>query len=1173
MRLVTYLGLVARRLWSKRGMLFGSFLGATLVTALLVIVPLYESSVQAVDLLFTLRGAPAADVDITATANTTAYSGAEAAGNRELIATEWEERVEPWYPTIVERTQSREFVVIPIEGAVDWLGQAEAWREETDALVAAGTEIEELPPPPFPTPPQEATQLRFFTAPDIADHLEVLRGEWPSITTEPASGFAEPLPVALGADVAARIKRDVGDRFVLKPFSGFPFIFEIVEVAAIVEAVDANDAIWGIDDHGVMAYLPQETWDAWTASLPIDPASDPWRRTTRGFPEQTVNQRFILQFDPTTVELEELNALANNVVGFRSDVSRDSGGAVAANSFLDNVLQAFTTRSVTIGGPILAVLALVVGGALYFLVYTAALTLEREGPELALLKTRGASSWQTIGIHVAQSLGIAVVAAAIAPYVARSLVALTGRVPPLSDLTGGEPLRVAQVRSIVPFVVGGAVITFAAMGLAIFPFARRKVLELRALAARPAQSSVWQRYNLDLFAIGISLVILFQLSQRGFINTTQGEVKLDPLAIVFPALLLFTGALVLLRLLPWVLRLVGWMMTKARSMSAALPGWHLGRNPIPYGRLALLVWLTTGLGAFALTYAHTLDESFNDRAAFVAGADVRIVDEQAGLLPVPEGSEATPVLRTAGAPRQSSRQAEVLAIRPDDFAEIVTWRSDFGSSPQDVFSPLRAEGPPDLGAEVPDGGTALRVDGVVMPLSLAEQEALGDNNPDQSLRLMLKVFDSAGRVWTMQANQDLVDTEWRTVEVDLTTGLDTGYATPPQPPLAIHAMWVERSNPAGGVLISEENVLVADFRIALGGGAEVPFTAAMDELQTTNGMRRFRDVNAASAVEALYAELPSGVERPSPAQLEASPLARDGTAVRWELPPARTRLNTAVPSFRRIPDDLRVLLDREVASRAGLIPGDESSYSVAGQVFNGMMVGYIDRVPTMNNATREGNMVIDLDAYTAWIDGVAAWSFNTQLGRLDAPGELWISTSDPDAALRRVLASLPAGAEPDQVFSIRGATSDFSSRPVQVGLVAILFVGAATSVVLALAGVTGYVLLAVARRAREMGVLRALGLQRREVAATFAVEQVVVLGLGAVIGTLGGIALMWTMIPFLQLGETAEVVEPPIRLAVPWTSLLVYIGLVAALLIVSVAWSTRRVSARRMSEVLREVER
>jgi ABC-type antimicrobial peptide transport system permease subunit len=148
----------------------------------------------------------------------------------------------------------------------------------------------------------------------------------------------------------------------------------------------------------------------------------------------------------------------------------------------------------------------------------------------------------------------------------------------------------------------------------------------------------------------------------------------------------------------------------------------------------------------------------------------------------------------------------------------------------------------------------------------------------------------------------------------------------------------------------------------------------------------------------------------------------------------------------------------------------------------------------------------------------------------------------------------------------------FSSRPVQVGLVAVLFVGAAVSVLLALAGVTGYVLLAVARRAREMGVLRALGFPRRGVALTFAVEQVAVLGIGALVGTFGGIALMWAMLPFLQLGETATDIEPPILISVNWGVLLAYIGVVSILLVLSVVWATRKVSARRMSEVLREVE-
>ncbi len=94
------------------------------------------------------------------------------------------------------------------------------------------------------------------------------------------------------------------------------------------------------------------------------------------------------------------------------------GDEIAAHTQLTILLDAFDVRSVTVGGPILAILALVVGGALYFLIYTSALTLEREGPEIALLKTRGASTWQTTGIHLAQSALVAAVAALAAPYVA-----------------------------------------------------------------------------------------------------------------------------------------------------------------------------------------------------------------------------------------------------------------------------------------------------------------------------------------------------------------------------------------------------------------------------------------------------------------------------------------------------------------------------------------------------------------------------------------------------------------------------------------------------------------------------------------------------------------------------------------------------------------------------------
>jgi hypothetical protein len=1168
MRLFTYIGLVARRVWAKKGILVGSLVGATLVIALLVVVPLYESSVQAVDLRFTLSGALSRDLDTTAFSQMNQYTAEAGAVNRDIVGRAHDDWLAGWYPAVEERTLSREFVVIPTgEGtAFDWFADVAAWRDELADAQQQGLPEEEWPAPRYPRPPQEPTQVRFFTAPNVAALIVVESGElpWP-VTGTPGGDDSAPLPIVLGADVAGRIGVGVGDRFFLRPFSGFAETFELVQVAAVATAVDRDDPVWGIDDPGSLAYFDQATFDAWLAPIPIDAGADLWMRQRRGFPDSGVTQRFRMPLDTEAVDLQDLEPLEGALAQFRGQVNRESGGSIPSNTFLPQLLAEFRTRSVTIGGPILAMLALVVGGALYFLVYTAALTVEREGAEIAQLKSRGASSWQTIGIHLAQSLLIVAVAVVVAPFVARALVGVTGRIPPLDDLTGRRTLDVAEVRSLRPWLIAGGLVTFVAMGVAVMPYARRGILALRALASRPAQRSVWQRYNLDLFAIALSLVVLFQLSQRGFINTSGEEVTLDPLAVIFPVLLLFTGALILLRVFPFLLRLIGWLMTKPRSMAMALPGWHLGRNPIPYGRLALLVWVTTGLGAFALTYAATLQGSFDDRAAYAAGADVRAVGAGAGYLEVAEDEIGTPVLRTSGAPRRSGRQAEALAIRPDTFSQVVAWRADFGAAtPGEILSPLRPGGEsPDIGVEVPVAAVALSMDGVVVPEPLAQQE-IGVVR-DSAHRWLVRVIDARSRVWTMAADTEWTADGWATATVDLTTGLNEEYLSPPEPPLTIHSWWVERSSRTANLVVDGSTLLVAELRAIDEGGTAAPLD--LSEMTAINQLGWGPGVDADTAARTYYSQLPEGATV-TESEIRASPLYRDGEAVEVTTP-QRTRGNAAVPQLRRIPETLRVLLDSEAAAIAGLTVGDTSSFGIAGEIFEGELVGLLERVPTMTDARFNGRMILDLDAMNAWLNGQANWSLVGGPSRVTGPQELWVATSADDAASRRLLAQ-DDGVE---IVTIRGSAASFSSRPVQVGLVAILFVGAATGVFLALAGVTGYVLLAVSRRAREMGVLRALGFGRSGVGATFAVEQVVVIGLGAVIGVLGGILLTMVMIPFLQLGETAAVVEPPIALTIPWASLLGYVGIVGVLLVVSVLWATRRVSVRRMSEVLREVER
>jgi hypothetical protein len=480
---------------------------------------------------------------------------------------------------------------------------------------------------------------------------------------------------------------------------------------------------------------------------------------------------------------------------------------------------------------------------------------------------------------------------------------------------------------------------------------------------------------------------------------------------------------------------------------------------------------------------------------------------------------------------------------------------------------LRPDGvPPDIGVEIPLDATRIEIDGIVVPQSLAD-EAEKPYPWDTSIRVLARIIDARTRVWTMVADADLVDSEWTVVSLDVTKGRNTEYTDPPEPPLSIVSVWIERSGTDSPFVVDGDEVLFASVS-TVGAGGTVPLD--ISELKPINRLA-IDDARASDAATVRFGEVPEAMTAPTRDEIERSPLYRDGPAVRWSVPGSLTRSSTAIPQVTKTPELITVLLDREAAAIAGLDPGDIATFSIGAGTIRGQVVGFIGELPTATDPRRDGIMVVDLDAVNAWANGEGTWSYRGALARVDGPEELWVATDDPSGVVRVTAAQMDD--EPSDVITVGLAEAAFSSRPVQVGLVAILFVGVATGVVLALAGVTGYVVVAVARRAREMGTLRALGFERTSVGTTFALEQFVVIGLGAVIGVIGGILLVVVMLPFFQLGESARVIEPSIVLSIPTTQLVAYVAFVGVLLILSVLWATRRVSTRKMSEILREVER
>ncbi len=174
-------------------------------------------------------------------------------------------------------------------------------------------------------------------------------------------------------------------------------------------------------------------------------------------------------------------------------------------------------------------------------------------------------------------------------------------------------------------------------------------------------------------------------------------------------------------------------------------------------------------------------------------------------------------------------------------------------------------------------------------------------------------------------------------------------------------------------------------------------------------------------------------------------------------------------------------------------------------------------------------------------------------------------TADPAPLV--IWAALDAGADAEQVTSelnrtiarspeltLGGSAPERAATSSALGTIVTVAIGLlAVAVVIAVVGIGNTLGLSVIERTRESALLRALGLQRRQLRLMLAVEAVMLALIAAVVGVLAGIGYGWVGVrsAFGEAGGEST-------LAIPWGSLALVVAVaVAAGLLASVLPSRR----------------
>ncbi len=387
--------------------------------------------------------------------------------------------------------------------------------------------------------------------------------------------------------------------------------------------------------------------------------------------------------------------------------------------YLTYLLYAF---SVPILGLILAFIGLVTD-----------LFVGQQRAEMAILRSRGASSIQVVGMSMLQGILLGMVALAGGVFLGYWIAHAIGRARSFMDFTASGGLRVSlTVSALIYGIAGIVIILFVQVLFPALVGARNTIVTYKQERARLLRPPWWQRYWFDLLLLIPAGYGLWQLRRESILassgNSNVPNPLQNPLLLIAPAIGIFALALFTLRVVPRLMSVLSWSMRRTKSVGVLMAARYLARTPAFYSAPLVLLLLTLGLSSFTASLAKTLDTQLKKQTYYQIGSDMNVneqgttvnietqnpvytfgpVEEHLSLKGVLAASRVGRYTTTALTTTGATIGGTFLGVDRITFPEVAYWQRDFASQP--LGNLMNA-----LGADP---------EGVLVPNDLLKQQSL-----------------------------------------------------------------------------------------------------------------------------------------------------------------------------------------------------------------------------------------------------------------------------------------------------------------------------------------------------------------------------------------------------------------------------------------------------------------
>ncbi len=342
-----------------------------------------------------------------------------------------------------------------------------------------------------------------------------------------------------------------------------------------------------------------------------------------------------------------------------------------------------------------------------FLIMLVGLVVDGQRNETAVLRSRGTSPYQVVGLTTVEGIIMGVIALVIGGLLALAFTQLIGTTRSFMDFRLGQHFIVSVPPTIGSTIILALTFTILIRVVPTISAARHTIISYKMDKSRLLEKPLWQRLGIDVLLLALIGYFYYQIVQQGALIEVEGGLRNiedaynQPFVFLLPPLTIFALTLFILRFLPPILRALAWLIQWSNSVGLLIVTRQLERAPGAYYLPLILLVCTISLGIYTASFARTIDRYLYEQQYYRVSADmsVRVFSQSPGAFPGSGGgndappaymhiSEFTSMPHVISATRigeytaiarltSGSVDGRFVGVDRAELGPVMFWRSDF----------------------------------------------------------------------------------------------------------------------------------------------------------------------------------------------------------------------------------------------------------------------------------------------------------------------------------------------------------------------------------------------------------------------------------------------------------------------------------------------------------------